>query len=347
MEGHNQSAAVQNALFSWPGTKGIGPIGVIGQLYCSDPTIQPSYAPYGPYALPTPPTKNPFEVPRSACGVKMLKAIIAARSAGVRLSLEDGKLIAEASEVPPALVAQLRAARSHLLSLLPLREAAQPALTAERPHGARATEWADALRGLNKFLADGWADQALLLGWTGPELYGVPRVWARIDLTGVGLRIGRWQVTDVTAEAIAIELVRITLWKQADGSIEKRPEVYRQRFFRQNDLHHLPVTVTESATSALSESEFDLVAAIVAYMADRVEVSALPDRLLTVVGQPVDDDEGVLLDRIMMLENALAVCRIDVLLDRASGHVVLGHAWKGCPQLSYTLSGGRGELTHG
>jgi hypothetical protein len=261
----------------------------------------------------------------------MLKAIVAAREAGVRLLLADGKLIAEASEVPPALVAHLRAARSDLLPLLALREAAQRALTAERPRGAHATEWADALRGLKKFLADGWADQALLLGWTGPELYAVPPVWARIDLTGVGLRIGRWQVTDVTAEAIAIELVRITVWKQADGSIEKRPDVYRQRCFR-HDLRHLPVTVTESATRALPESERDLVAAIVAYMADRVEVSALPDRLLTVVGQPVDDDEGAL-DRIMMLEDALAVCGIDAWLDRASGHVVLGHAWKGCPQV--------------
>jgi hypothetical protein len=72
----------------------------------------------------------------------MLKVIVAAREAGVRLLLEDGKLIAEASEVPPALVAQLRAVLSDLLPLLALREAAQPSFAAERPRGARSAEWA-------------------------------------------------------------------------------------------------------------------------------------------------------------------------------------------------------------
>jgi hypothetical protein len=48
-----------------------------------------------------------------------------------------------------------------------------------------------------------------------------------------------------------------------------------------------------------------LAPAIVTYMADRVEVSATPDRLLTVIGRPADDDGLVLLDILMMLVDAL------------------------------------------
>jgi hypothetical protein len=68
----------------------------------------------------------------------------------------------------------------------------------------------------------------------------------------------------------------------------------------------------------------DLVEEIVAYMADRVEVSALPERLLTVMKQPVDDvDEAILLDQIMMLEDDLAGRGIALRYEPASSHVVL------------------------
>jgi hypothetical protein len=119
--------------------------------------------------------------------------------------LEDGKLIAEAPEVPPGVVVQLQAVRSDILSILALREGAQPALTAGRPLGARAAEWADALRGLKKFVSDGWADQALLAGWSADELYRVRSRWARIDECGAAILIGRWQVVDVDAEAITVK----------------------------------------------------------------------------------------------------------------------------------------------
>jgi hypothetical protein len=189
----------------------------------------------------------------------IVDVLVAARGASVTLALVDGHLVAEATkapEVPLALVAQLRTVRSDLVSLLALREAAQPALAAARPYGASRAEWANAQRGLKQFLADGWADQAMLLGWTAGELFHVPEPerWARVDRCGAGLmlwrtyarprsqvEVARWTVTDVSAEATSIELVRITLCKQLDGSIEKRPEVYRQRFFRQPGLSRLSI----------------------------------------------------------------------------------------------------------
>jgi hypothetical protein len=179
--------------------------------------------------------------------ISVVEVLINARDAGIRLSLEDGKLIAEASEVPPALVAQLQAARSDLLPLLALREAAQPALAAERPSGARAAEWADALRGLKKFLADGWGDQAMLLGWAPAQLFAVPPVWARIDLTGVALLVGRWRVVDVDAAAITIK----PPWSDS-----------QLKFQRSDDLRCqlAAVTKVEPAAEALPEVATDLVA---------------------------------------------------------------------------------------
>jgi hypothetical protein len=242
----------------------------------------------------------------------MLQAIVAAREAGVRLLLEDGKLIAEASEVPPALVAQLQAARSDLLPLLALREAAQPALTAERPRGARATEWADALRGLKKFLAGGWGDQAALLGWSTAELYAVPRVWARVDLTGAALLVGRWQVVDVDAEAIIAK----PPWSDS-----------RLKLHRRRDLLQPP---PKPAPGVLSESEAALVEVIVDYMRDKVEVSAWPERLLVVMGEPAAVDRAAAISRFMEIDDALFARGIEMWPDH--GHIVLGHYWKACPR---------------
>jgi hypothetical protein len=177
----------------------------------------------------------------------MLKAIVAAREAGVRLLLEDGKLIAEASEVPPALVAQIRTVRSDLLPLLARREAAQPAFATERPRGARSAEWADALRGLKKFLADGWGDQAALLGWSTAELYAVPRVWARADLTGVALLVGSWQVVDVNAEAITVK----PPWSDSQLKFQRRDDLRCQL---------AAVAKVEPAAEALPEVASDLLA---------------------------------------------------------------------------------------
>jgi hypothetical protein len=179
-------------------------------------------------------------------GINIVEVLIDARNAGVKLSLEGGKLIAEASELPLALVAELQAVRSDLLPLLAMHEAAQPAFAAERPRGARGGEWADALRGLKRFLADGWGDQAMLLGWVPGQLFAVPPVWARIELTGVALLVGRWQVVDVDAAAITIK----PPWSES-----------QLKFHRRDDLRsQLAAIEIEPIAEALPEVASDLLA---------------------------------------------------------------------------------------
>ena len=46
---------------------------------------------------------------------------------------------------------------------------------------------------------------AALLGWTAVELYHLPPLWSRIDLTGAALLIGDRRVIAVTEESIVIE----------------------------------------------------------------------------------------------------------------------------------------------
>jgi hypothetical protein len=62
-----------------------------------------------------------------------------------------------------------------------------------------------AKQGLRRFLAEGWGDQAALMGWTGDELYRVPPLWTQTHLTGVALLIGDWRVAAVTEASIVIE----------------------------------------------------------------------------------------------------------------------------------------------
>ena len=44
-----------------------------------------------------------------------------------------------------------------------------------------------------------------MFGWTADELYRVPPVWARVDLTGAALLIADRRVVAVTETSIAIE----------------------------------------------------------------------------------------------------------------------------------------------
>jgi hypothetical protein len=59
--------------------------------------------------------------------------------------------------------------------------------------------------GLQRFLGEGWAEQAAQLGWTIEELYRVPLVWSRVDLTGAALMIGDRRVVAVTEASIVVE----------------------------------------------------------------------------------------------------------------------------------------------
>jgi hypothetical protein len=135
------------------------------------------------------------------------EALEAARVAGVRLSLDgDGVVVETATPPLPAeIVEALRAVKPQVIHVLEWREAAKAAFDAERPSGARLAEWTAAQRGLHAFIWDGWADRAALLGWSRAELYGVPPVWARVDLCGAALLIGDRKVIAITLDTIAIK----------------------------------------------------------------------------------------------------------------------------------------------
>jgi hypothetical protein len=136
------------------------------------------------------------------------KALDLARSYGVAVTLKaDGRgLILEADTSPPPDVLEaLRAAKPDLLRILIGREAAKAASEAAAPPDCPERRWAQAQYGLHRFVGERWGDQAARLGWTIEELYRVPRVWARVSLTGAALLIGDRRVVAITEAAIVIE----------------------------------------------------------------------------------------------------------------------------------------------
>jgi hypothetical protein len=136
-----------------------------------------------------------------------LEAMAAAKAAGVRLSLDGDGLILEtlAPELPADVVELLKATKPDLLHVLEWREAAKAALAAAAPVDCSEDRWTTAVRGLHRFVVEGWGDRAALMGWTKDELYRVPPLWSRIDLTGAALLIGQSRVIAVTEASIAIE----------------------------------------------------------------------------------------------------------------------------------------------
>ena len=121
------------------------------------------------------------------------------------MTLDGDRLLLEAPDLPDDVVAQLQANKPHLLRILMGREAALAAFSAKPPPGCTEDRWAEARRGLQHFVEKGWADQATLLGWTLDELYRMPPVWSRVDLTGAALMIDERKVVAVTGGAIVIE----------------------------------------------------------------------------------------------------------------------------------------------
>ena len=134
-----------------------------------------------------------------------LEAIAAAKSAGVKITLDGDGLILEADPLPPDIVALLRTVKPDLLRVLVSREAARAALNAAAPPDCLPQRWAAAQAGLHRFVNAGYGDQATLLGWTVDELYRVPPLWSRVDLTGAALLIADRRVVAVTESSISIE----------------------------------------------------------------------------------------------------------------------------------------------
>jgi hypothetical protein len=134
-----------------------------------------------------------------------VEALAAASAAGVRITLDGDGLILEAPKLPRDVVALLKSLKPDLLRVLAAREAAQAVLSAPPPDDCPDDRWREAKCGLERFVTGGWGDKAALLGWTPGELYRVPPLWSRIDLTGAALLVGYRRVTALTADNIAIE----------------------------------------------------------------------------------------------------------------------------------------------
>jgi hypothetical protein len=133
-----------------------------------------------------------------------LDALATASAAGVTITLDRDGIILEAPKLPPDVVALLKSVKPDLLRVLAVRKAAQAALAVGPPANCPESQCKEARRGLERFIAEGWGDQAALLGWTSEELYRLPRLWSRIDLTGAAWLVGFRRVTAMAAENIVI-----------------------------------------------------------------------------------------------------------------------------------------------
>jgi hypothetical protein len=131
--------------------------------------------------------------------------LAAAKTAGVKITLDSDGLILEADPLPSDVVTLLKTVKPDLLRILAAREVGRAALDAAPPSDCLPRRWTEAQDGLRRFVNDGWGDQAALLGWSVEELYRVPPVWARVDLAGAALLIADRRVVAVTESAIAIE----------------------------------------------------------------------------------------------------------------------------------------------
>jgi hypothetical protein len=83
--------------------------------------------------------------------------------------------------------------------------AAVAAAEASAPADVAPDRWREALDGLWVFVAAGFGDEAQRLGWSKDELFGIPPMWARIDLCGCALLIGDREVTSVEANRIVVK----------------------------------------------------------------------------------------------------------------------------------------------
>jgi hypothetical protein len=122
-----------------------------------------------------------------------LEAYHEARKAGVEISRSTPDQLHIRVKPPLVLkevVASLRPYKDAILRIEQFREAARTAYATQMPPDCTAERWQFAKHGLKSFITEGWGDGAALARtWTIAELYAVPPLWARIDLTGVALLI--------------------------------------------------------------------------------------------------------------------------------------------------------------
>jgi hypothetical protein len=248
--------------------------------------------------------------------VSALRALAVARRAGVKLSLDGDDLIAEAPEVPADVLAILRPAKADIVRILKWRDPAQAPFGIRRPHDATIEQWDAALLGLHHFFAGKWDEQAKACGWSDPELYATPKLWSQVSMTGIALLVGEWRVVAVDGEAVTVS----PPWSPSS----------RLKFRHRPFLHLLYGGKVEPVPDPLSPgAEADLVEVIIGYMDDKVEVSALPERLLAAMGQePLD--RAAAISRFMEIDDALVARGIEMWSD--DGYIVLGHHWEGCPR---------------
>ena len=71
------------------------------------------------------------------------------------------------------------------------------------PKHGRRPSWASVAS-----LTEGWADKARACGWSDTELFALPPLWSRLDLTGCAWLLGDKKVIEVSAGAITIETER-------------------------------------------------------------------------------------------------------------------------------------------
>ena len=62
-----------------------------------------------------------------------------------------------------------------------------------------------ACAGRDRFVAEGWAEEAQSYGWSERELFALPEHWSRVDRCGVAWLVGERRVVDVRADAITVE----------------------------------------------------------------------------------------------------------------------------------------------
>ena len=103
-------------------------------------------------------------------------------------------------------LAELRQGAQHRLDQSSERHAPfLQTVDAARPSDVSDDHWTTAIDGLKVFLFSGWSAEAQRLGWPMDEVFGVPPLWARVDLCGAALLIGDREVVGITPNEIRIK----------------------------------------------------------------------------------------------------------------------------------------------